>query len=131
MQRFFTLAAMGAGVATAIHLGALLFPALNLDLYSATYPAWRHIAFCVIDPTLGWLFVTRRPWTASVYSIVTMQIYYSHGGSLVRQVSSGAGPRWLDVVAVVGTTAVVIMMWVEQWQRRRATRVTGVPEKAA
>jgi hypothetical protein len=69
MQRFFTLAAVAAGVATAIRLGALLFPALNVYLYSATYPAWRHAAWCVIDPALGWLFLTRPPWSAWVYGI--------------------------------------------------------------
>jgi hypothetical protein len=129
MQRFFRLAAIGAGVATGIHLGAFLFPALNLYLYSATYPAWRHLAWCVINPALGWLFLTRPTWSAWVYCLVTMQVYYSHGGSLVRRMASGGGVRWLDVVAVLGSTVVVIMMLLELRQRRRLLRPAGLPEE--
>ena len=129
MQRFFELAAIGAGVATAIHLSALLFPAVNLYLYSATYPVWRHLVWSVINPALGWLFLTRPTWSAWVYCIVTMQIYYSHGGSLIQQTASGGGIRWLDVVAVLGSTLVVIMMLLERRQRFRVSRLASLPEE--
>jgi hypothetical protein len=67
--------------------------------------------------------------SAWVSSVCSATIYCSHGGSLIQQIASGGGIRWLDVVAVSGSTLVVIMMLLERRQRLRVSRLASLPEE--
>ena len=44
------LAALAAAIAMLVHASALAVPSVNLFLYSATYPWWRHIVFITPNP---------------------------------------------------------------------------------
>lgn len=97
----FRLAAAGAVVAVAIHATALAVPAFGTALYSPTYPAWRHVVFVVIDSTLAWLFLRRPVWFVWAYAVLTVQVFYSHGGSAWASWQHDGRVASIDAAALV------------------------------
>ena len=106
----FRLAALAAAIATLVHVAALAVPAVNLFLYSATYPWWRHLVFIGINGSLAWLL--RRPpsWLVWPYAALTVQVIYSHGLGGWEYWQRTGRINWLDPAALVGVPILLVLL---------------------
>jgi len=96
----FRLAAAGAAIAAMIHVLGLTMPAFAAANYPG-YPAWRHGVFIAIDLSAAWLFLRRPAWFVWAYLVLTLQVFYSHGGSAWTSWQRDGRVRWLDLAALV------------------------------
>ena len=86
MKRLFRLASVAAAIAVLVHVAALTVPAVNLFLYNAGYPWWRHVVFIGID-ALALLLLRRPAWLVWPYAVLTAQV-------VAASVEAGI-PSWL------------------------------------
>jgi hypothetical protein len=96
----FRLAAAGAVVATVIHVLGLTIPAFAAANYP-DYPAWRHGVFIAINLSAAWVFLRRPAWFVWAFAVLTLQAFYSHGGSAWASWQRDGLVRWIDLAALV------------------------------
>ena len=108
------LAAVAAVAAAIVHLAALAVPAFNASTYSPAYPWWRHALFIGINLTLAWLLPTPPSWLIWPYSLLTIQVLYSHGLGGFREWQQTGRVHWVDVVAVLGVPLLLGVLIVER-----------------
>jgi len=102
------------------HAAAIAFPAWGVQAYSATYPLWRHIVFIVNNTVMGAILLHRPMWLLWPYSLLTVQIYYSHGGTFLQRLHDAGRVGWIDLLSVAGATLGVTMLHLEARRRTRA-----------
>jgi hypothetical protein len=114
------LAALAAVAAAIVHLAALAVPALNASTYSPAYPWWRHVVFIAINVALAALLQKPPAWLVWPYSLLTIQVLYSHGLGGFREWKETGRLHWIDVVAVLGVPLLLGLLVVE---RRRTVHL--------
>ena len=75
--------------------------------------------FVGINATLACLLPDPPSWFVWPYSVLTLQVLYSHGLGGFREWRQTRGVRWVDVVAVIGVPVLLAVLVVE---RRRSAR---------
>ena len=116
------LAALAAAIAMLVHASALAVPSVNLVLYSASYPWWRHIVFIGINGTLAWLLPRPPSWLVWPAAVLTVQVLYSHGLGGWDYWQRTGRIDWLDPLAVVGVPVLLAVLIVER--RKQVTQAT-------
>jgi hypothetical protein len=119
LRLLFRLAALGAVIATAIHVAALSLPAFAAANYPAEYPAWRHLLFIAIDSALAALFLTRPAWFVWAFAVLTVQVCYGHGGHAWASWQRSGSIAWLDAVALAGVSLALGLLIVDYRGRSR------------
>lgn len=117
----FRMAALGAMVAAAIHLAALVLPAFAAANYPG-YPAWRHGVFITINLSAAWLFLRRPAWFVWAYAVLTAQVIYSHGGSAWTTWHRDGRVTWIDAAALVAIPLALALLMADYRGRSSGRR---------
>jgi hypothetical protein len=121
----FSIAAIGALAAAAIHATALAVPAFAAAAYPPAYPLWRHALFVAIDLILAALFVRRPRWFVWAYAVLTVQVIAGHGGAAWASWHRDGRISWIDAAALVAVPLALVLLVMDRRTTPEATGVAG------
>ena len=116
-DQVFRLASAATFLAAGYHLAALVVPAFARIAYPATYPAWRHVLFVIIDAGSAWLLLVRPPWLIWPYSVLVVQVWAGHGVEAWQHWRERGAIDGISIISVIGVSIILALLIVD---RRRA-----------
>jgi hypothetical protein len=118
IDRASTAAAVAFGGAGLFHLAALKIRPFAGATYAATYPAWRHVVFVIVNVTFAFLFLRRPRWLLVPALVLFVQILNGHGRDVVYGCAGPSACRWMSLLAVIGGGLAVCLATADLVQRR-------------
>jgi hypothetical protein len=102
--------AAAVAIAAAVHLTALLVPAVNSTLYSATYPRWRHGVLIVADAGLAWLIARQSPLAPGACTLAVLYTCAGHGRVAWDTWHVAGRIASIDVLVVLGSLVLLVLV---------------------
>lgn len=122
-EKTFRIVAGLFAVAAVYHAIALAIPAFDEIAYPAAYPLWRHVLFIAIDTAFAWLLLERPGWLIWPYSVLTIQVVFSHGGAALSSWQNDGRLDWMSIALVMA----VICGFAQVYSDRRGHALPILP----
>jgi len=107
--------------AAAFHAAAIASPGIARIEYDATYPAWRHLLFIVIDITVAWLLLRRPRWFVWAFLVLTLQVLSGHGRGAWHHWVEQREVDWISVGVSLAAPAILLLLIIDR-RRNDGTR---------